>query len=80
MHAPASLHNTWVTNNSISNNITLRNGNDLHIPLARTDQIKKLPLFHFPKTWNDLPDFKLIPNKTSFKTALKTFLTPPSLL
>ena len=75
-YAPASLHNTWVTNNSIRNDHLLRNGNDLYTPLARTDQVKKLPFFLFPKTWNELPEFKLIPSKTSFKTALKSFLQP----
>ena len=56
----------------------LRNFNEFYVPLARSEQVKKLTLFSLPKIWNSLPDFKLNPlvpdhtlksvfSKTSFR-------------
>ena len=42
--------------------------------MALTEQVKKLTFFHLPKLWNDLPDFKLTANKTTFKFALREHL------
>ena len=52
----------------------LRNFNEFYVPLARSEQVKKLTLFSLPKIWNSLPDFKLNINKLSFKRTLKTHL------
>ena len=73
-YAPKSLHNLWITNEQRDNNHELRNAHQLHIPFARTDHVKRLPYFSFPKIWNDLPDFKLTNNATTFKIALKYYL------
>ena len=73
-YAPKSLHNLWITNDQRENNHDLRNAHQLHIPFARTDHVKRLPYFSFPKMWNDLPDFKLTSNATTFKIALKYYL------
>ena len=73
-YAPKSLHNLWITNEQRDNNHELRNAHQLHIPFARTDHVKRLPYFSFPKMWNDLPDFKLTNNATTFKIALKYYL------
>ena len=73
-YAPKSLHNLWIINEQRDNNHELRNAHQLHIPFARTDHVKRLPYFSFPKMWNDLPDFKLTNNATTFKIALKYYL------
>ena len=73
-YAPASLHNTWITNSQRNIDIDLRNGHDIYIPFARTDQVKRLPYFALPTTWNELPDDRMTPNKTTFTIALKDYL------
>ena len=70
-YSPRSLHNTWVTNDQRNNRHDLRNGDDLYIPLARTDQVKKLPFFALPQMWNELHVQKHTPNPTTFKIAIK---------
>ena len=73
-YSPKSLHDTWVTNEQCGIYQELRDAHQLYIPFARTDQVKRLPLFSFPKIWNDLPDFKLARNAVTFKIALKWYL------
>ena len=73
-YCPPALYNAWTLNNQREDDHNLRNANDFYIPLARTEQVKKLTLFTLPKTWNDLPEFKLTSNKTTFKIALKNHL------
>ena len=73
-YAPKSLHNLWITNDQREINHDLRDAHLLYVPYARTDHVKKLPFFAFPKMWNELPDFKLTPNPTTFKIALKFHL------
>ena len=46
----------------------------MYIPFARTDQVKRLPYFALPTTWNELPDDRMTPNKTTFTIALKDYL------
>ena len=41
---------------------------------ARTDHVKRLPYFAFPKLWNELPDCKLSSNPITFKIGLKWHL------
>ena len=72
-YSPPSLHNTWVTNGMRNNQHDLRNANDLYIPLARTEQVKRLPYFHLPKIWNELYEQKYTPNPTTFKIAIKEY-------
>ena len=73
-YSPKALHNMWLTNEQRELNHELRDAHQLYIPFARTDHVKRLPFFSFPKIWNDLPDCKLSPNPTTFKIALKFHL------
>ena len=73
-YAPKALHNTWLTNEQRDINHDLRDAHSLYVPFARTDHVKRLPYFSFPKLWNELPDFKLTSNPTTFKIALKYYL------
>ena len=72
-YSPPSLHNTWVTNSSRNDIRELRNADDLYIPLARTDHVKKMPSFALPKMWNQLHDQKFTPNPITFKIAIKDY-------
>jgi len=73
-YAPSSLHNTWITNMQRNIDIDLRNGHNIYIPFARTDQVKRLTYFALPMTWNELPDDRMTPNKITFTIALKDHL------
>ena len=75
-HNSFTLHNTWTTNQQrgIDHDHDLHHGHNYYIPLARTEHVKRLTYFALPTTWNELPDDKLTPNKTTFKTALKNHL------
>ena len=73
-HAPKALHNLWLTNEQRETQHELRDAHQLYIPFARTEQVKRLPFFSLPKIWNDMPDFKLTSNPTTFKIALKYYL------
>ena len=73
-YSPITLHDTWVTNEQRGINQDLRDAHQLYVPFARTDHVKRLPFFSFPKLWNDLPDLKLTRNPITFKIALKWHL------
>ena len=73
-YAPKALHNSWLTNEQRETQHELRDAHKLHIPFARTEHVKRLPFFSLPKIWNDMPDFKLTNNPTTFKIALKYHL------
>ena len=73
-YSPESLHDTWITNEQRGINQDLRDSHQLYTPFARTDHVKRLPYFSFPKLWNELPDFKLSRNPITFKIALKWHL------
>ena len=70
-YSPESLHNTWTTNADRPNDYNLRNDNDLYIPIAKTEQTKRLTFFALPKMWNDLYEQKYTPNPITFKIAIK---------
>jgi len=77
-YLPQALSNTWQSNQERrfeDDPRQLRNDNELHIPLARTDQLSRFPLFHLPKLWNALPEeLKIIRHKQTFSTKLKKHL------
>ena len=54
-------------------NRELRNADDLYIPLARTEHVKRMPYFALPKMWNELQVQKFTPNPTTFKIAIKDY-------
>ena len=64
----------WLTNEQHENHYDLRDAHQLYIPFARTDHVKRMPYFSFPRIWNELPDFKLTNNATTLKIALKYHL------
>ena len=72
-YSPSSLHSTWVTNSMRNNQHDLRNADDLYVPLARTEHVKRLPYFQLPKMWNELYEQKYTPNPTTFKIAIKEY-------
>jgi hypothetical protein len=41
-YGPPSLHGTWIFNHERNPDVSLRNANDLYLPLALTEQIKRL--------------------------------------
>jgi hypothetical protein len=65
------LENQWITNFDRNPNVELRNAQDLYIPTVSTDQVKRLPLIAFAKTWNSLSANKYHRNPALFKNLLK---------
>ena len=55
-----------------------RNSNDLYVPQAKNDYLKRFPFYAYPKSWNSLPaHLKSIPNKSLFRINLKNHLMSP---
>jgi hypothetical protein len=70
-YAPIIFENQWITNLDRNPNVELRNAQDLYIPTVSTDQVKRLPLIAFAKTWNSLSANKYHTNPALFKNLLK---------
>ena len=52
---PKTFLNTFsVSNPNASNEYDLRTSNDFYVPIVRKASIFKLPLYYYPKLWNDL--------------------------
>jgi hypothetical protein len=74
-YAPTTFTNSFIKNNNRNIDLDLRNNNDYQIPFARTESFKKIPLYSFPKTWNEeIGDLKFQHNKITFQIALKDHL------
>ena len=73
-YSPPALHNTWTTNEHEGSNHDLCNASDLYAPMARTEHVKRFTYFSLPAIWNNLPDDKLNPIQTTFRTAFKYYL------
>ena len=73
-YSPSSLHGIWLTSEQRGINHDLRDGHQIYIPFARSEQVKRLTYFSLPRIWNELPDCKLTPNPITFKIALKWHL------
>jgi hypothetical protein len=73
-YGPKSLHNQWTFNNERNVNFDLRNENDIYVPMATSEQVKKLPYFAFATCWNNLILEKQYPNPLTFKIALSDHL------
>jgi Reverse transcriptase (RNA-dependent DNA polymerase) len=69
-YGPPALHNQWMFNVDRNAGIALRNDHDMYIPLAVSEQVKKLPYFSLAYNWNELPLEKLYPNHLTFKLSL----------
>ena len=50
----------------------LRNADDLYVPFARTEQVKKMSFFALPRVWNELHEQKFTPIPITFKIAIKS--------
>ena len=72
-YSPPSLHNTWILNSMRNDTRELRNADDLYIPYARTEHVKKMSYFTLPRIWNELTEQKFTPNPTTFKIAIKDY-------
>lgn len=69
--APESFSNVWKKNSANQGNRLLRNANDYMLPGPHTELFKKSPLYTLPLEWNNMDENKYIPNRTTFKTAVK---------
>jgi hypothetical protein len=52
----------------------LRDADELYIPLANSDQTKKLPFFALAANWNRLPYDNFHANPTTFRIALNNHI------
>jgi Reverse transcriptase (RNA-dependent DNA polymerase) len=73
-YSPLSLHNTWITNMDRNPDRILRDADELYIPIANSDQTKKLPFFALAVNWNRLPYDKFHANPTTFRIALNNHI------
>jgi hypothetical protein len=73
-YSPAALHDTWTFNHQRGLDRDLRNGQDIYIPRAATECVKKLPLFAFATLWNDLPYEKTYDNPITFRFWLNEYI------
>jgi hypothetical protein len=71
---PLSFHDMWTTNRVRNPNIVLRNANYLYIPAHMYATLKRLPLFSFPKTWNDDSNLKYNPSLNVYLKSVKSAL------
>jgi hypothetical protein len=79
---PVIFNNTWITNAVRRGDggelAALRNGAELHIPPARTNQTDSHPLTNFPRTWvamaEESAEICFIRNKVEFDRKLKKHL------
>ncbi len=79
-HLPPYLSCMWTTNgerrtlNQESEGASLRNDNDLYVPLVKFYYLDNTPIYCFPRLWNDFEDnqIKAISSKNEFNTKLKS--------
>jgi hypothetical protein len=70
---PPALDGQWTFNADRNPGLEIRNGHT-YVPMATSEQVKKLPLFSFAENWNKLPYDRLNPNHTTFTIALLNHL------
>jgi hypothetical protein len=71
---PFTFADMWQTNRESMPNRELRNANDLYIPHHNFATLKRMPLFLFPKAWDDELDLKNILSQNLFLKRLKRSL------
>jgi hypothetical protein len=71
---PLSFHETWSTNRARNPNIALRNADNLYVPAHNYATLKRMPLFSFPKVWNEDTNPKLNPSPRSYLKSVKSAL------
>ena len=74
-YAPHSFSSTWITNpnRNLERNLNhnLRAEDDFYVQPQKYDSLKNLPLYSFPREWNNLGDMRFQPNPTTFKIWLQ---------
>jgi len=71
---PLSFHDMWSTNRVRNPDLVLRNADNLYIPAHMYATLKRLPLFSFPKTWNDDSNLKYNPSLNVYLKSVKSAL------
>jgi hypothetical protein len=72
---PLSFHDIWIRNRDLNPARALRNANDLRIPPHNFASLKRLPLFSFPRAWNEENEArKSIPSLKLYKKQIKVAL------
>ncbi len=69
-----SFNDIWRKNTARNLSQELRNTDMYILPNVRIEQIRKFPLYSFPKTWNELGNTRFQCNRTTFKIALTSEL------
>ena len=70
-YAPSSFQNVWQKNSDRQISQNLRNENEFTLPIPRTEQFKKFPLYSLPQEWNNAEELVFYQNKITFKHALR---------
>jgi hypothetical protein len=73
-YAPSSFNDIWLKNDQRAAAQALRDDDKYHLPQARTEALKKIPLYSLPEEWNKHNDMRYQNNKTTFKWALRAQL------
>jgi hypothetical protein len=71
---PTSFNETWITNRARIPERELRDADDLFIPHHKFATLKRLPLFTFPRVWNEEGASKNNPSQYRFLKNLKSSL------
>jgi hypothetical protein len=75
LNLPLSFHERWTLNRIHNPARPLRNANDLRIPQHNFASLKRLPMFAFPRVWNEEDAVrKIIPSFNLYKKQLKCAL------
>jgi hypothetical protein len=69
-----SFNDIWQKNTARNLSQELRNTDMYILPNVRIEQIRKFPLYSFPKIWNELGNTRFQRNRTTFKIALTSEL------
>lgn len=75
-YAPPSYLGHWTRFDERVTGYNLREGDDFVVPFARTESVKKLPLYIFAKIWNMASPNKYIRNRYTFCQAISQEFQP----
>jgi len=70
-YSPTSFQQVWQLNAVRHGDRNLRNNDHYNLPVPRTEQFKRLPLYSLPLEWNKSEELSLYNNRTTFKHALR---------
>ena len=65
-YSHSSFAGVWSKNSNRNLPTSLRNKDNFQLPFVRTESFKKIPLYSFPKAWNDLGDSRFQCNPVTF--------------